>query len=49
MMTAPMPPAYDMKGSITWLVGTLLLATIASALPARQASRLTVKDTLAYE
>jgi putative ABC transport system permease protein len=49
MMTAPMPPAYDIQGSITWLVGTLVLATLASALPARTASRLTVKDTLAYE
>jgi len=49
ILTAPLPPVYDLKGIIVWLVGTLILATIASALPARSASRLTVKDTLAYE
>ena len=49
ILTAPMPAVYDVNGIITWLIGTLIIATIASALPARQASRLTVKDTLAYE
>jgi putative ABC transport system permease protein len=49
ILTAPMPPVYDVNGSLTWLAGTLLIATIASTLPARHASRLTVKDTLAYE
>jgi putative ABC transport system permease protein len=49
ILTAPMTPVYDVNGSIAWLVGTLIIATIASAMPARQASRLTVKDTLAYE
>ena len=49
LLTAPMPAVYDVNGSIAWLVGTLIIATLASALPARQASRLTVKDTLAYE
>jgi putative ABC transport system permease protein len=49
ILTAPMPAVYDINGIIAWLVGTLIIATVASALPARQASRLTVKDTLAYE
>jgi len=49
IMTAPMPVVYSISGSITWLLGTLLLAAIASALPAGRASRLTVRDTLAYE
>ena len=49
IMTAPMPVVYSSSGIITWLIGTLLLATIASALPAARASRLTVRDTLAYE
>jgi ABC-type lipoprotein release transport system permease subunit len=44
-----MPAVYDVNGTLAWLIGTLIIATIASALPARQASRLTVKDTLAYE
>ena len=49
VLTAPMPPVYGMSGIIAWLIFTLVLATIASALPARRASRLTVRDTLAYE
>ena len=49
ILTAPMPAVYGMTGIIAWLVFTLFLATIASGLPARRASRLTVRDTLAYE
>jgi putative ABC transport system permease protein len=49
ILTAPMPPTYGVSGIIAWLVFTLVLATIASALPAHSASRLTVRDTLAYE
>lgn len=49
ILTAPMPTVYGTTGIIVWLLFTLILATIASALPARRASRLTVRDTLAYE
>lgn len=49
ILTAPMPAVYGLSGIIAWLIGTLLIATLASALPARRASRLTVRDTLAYE
>ena len=49
ILTAPMPVVYSMTGIIVWLFGTLLLAAIASALPAGRASSLTVRDTLAYE
>ena len=49
IMTSPMPAVFGMSGVIAWLVFTLILAAIASALPARRASRLTVRDTLAYE
>jgi putative ABC transport system permease protein len=49
IMTSPLPPVYGMSGIIAWLIFTLVLATIASAWPARRASRLTVRDTLAYE
>lgn len=49
VLTAPMPAVYGMSGIIAWLIFTLVLAAIASALPARRASRLTVRDTLAYE
>jgi putative ABC transport system permease protein len=44
-----LPAVYSLNGMIVWLFGTLLLASIASALPAARASRLTVRDTLAYE
>jgi len=49
VLTAPMPAVFGISGILAWLIFTLILATIASALPARSASRLTVKDTLAYE
>jgi putative ABC transport system permease protein len=49
ILTAPMPAVYGATGIIAWLIFTLVLGTIASALPARRASRLTVRDTLAYE
>jgi putative ABC transport system permease protein len=49
ILTAPMPAVYGLSGVIVWLLFTIILATIASALPARRASRLTVRDTLAYE
>jgi putative ABC transport system permease protein len=49
VLTAPMAPVYDAMGFVAWLIFTIVLATIASALPARNASKLTVRDTLAYE
>jgi putative ABC transport system permease protein len=49
LLTAPMKPVYGITGISVWLILTLILASIASALPARRASRLTVRDTLAYE
>ncbi|MEP6895329.1 MAG: FtsX-like permease family protein [Chloroflexota bacterium] len=49
ILTAPIPVVFGTTGVIVWLVITIFLATVASALPARSASRLTVRDTLAYE
>jgi putative ABC transport system permease protein len=49
VLTAPMPAVYGLSGIVVWLLFTIGLATVASALPARRASRLTVRDTLAYE
>jgi putative ABC transport system permease protein len=49
ILTAPMPAVYGLSGILAWLLFTIILATVASALPARNASRLTVRDTLAYE
>ncbi|MFN8434392.1 MAG: FtsX-like permease family protein [Anaerolineales bacterium] len=49
ILTAPMPAIYGVTGILAWLIFTLVLGTLASALPARRASKLTVRDTLAYE
>jgi putative ABC transport system permease protein len=49
IMTSPMPAVYGVSGIIAWLIFMLILAAISSAIPARRASRLTVRDTLAYE
>lgn len=49
VFTTPMTPVFGLTGILAWLLFTLVLAAIASAVPARRASRLTVRDTLAYE
>ena len=49
ILTAPMPPVYEITGPLVWLLGILVIGTLASALPAHRASSLTVRDTLAYE
>jgi putative ABC transport system permease protein len=49
VLQAPIPYVYGLTGALSWLIGILVIAGIASAVPARQASKLTVKDTLAYE
>jgi putative ABC transport system permease protein len=49
ILTAPMPAVYGVTGIVAWLIFTIVLGTLASALPARRASSLTVRDTLAYE
>lgn len=41
--------AFSLDGPLFWLIGVLLLSTIASYLPARNASRLTIREVLAYE
>jgi len=46
---SPMPFVYGVTGIFGWLIGILVIGTVASALPARSASRLTIKDTLAYD
>lgn len=49
ILTAPMPVVYGLSGVVAWLIFTIVLGSLASALPARRASKLTVRDTLAYE
>jgi putative ABC transport system permease protein len=38
-----------MQGLWLWLVVVLILSALASFIPARNASRLTVREVLAYE
>jgi len=49
ILNIPMAPSYDTTGIVVWLILTLLLSFVSSSLPAARASRLTVRDTLAYE
>jgi len=44
-----LPLTYSVEGVLAWLVIIIVLSALASALPARSASRLTVREVLAYE
>lgn len=46
---APLTFGFSTAGVALWLVIVVLLAVVASFLPARTASRLTVREVLAYE
>ncbi len=49
MLGVPMSFSYSTTGVWAWLVTVTLLSTLASFAPARSASRLTVREVLAYE
>jgi len=46
---APLAASYSVGGAVLWLVIVLVLSSVASLLPALNATRLTVRDVLAYE
>jgi len=46
---APLSYTFSTNGALLWLGVVLILAALASFLPARSASRLTVREVLAYE
>ncbi|MCE1252534.1 MAG: FtsX-like permease family protein [Anaerolineae bacterium] len=46
---SPLQFVFSANGCIIWLVGMLIIAAVASLLPARNASRLTIREVLAYE
>lgn len=48
-VTVPLPFVFSWDGFLIWLVVVLILSALASFLPAYGASRLTVRDVLAYE
>ena len=45
----PLSYAYSVQGMVAWAVIVLILAAVASLLPAWRASRLAVREILAYE
>jgi putative ABC transport system permease protein len=49
MMGVPLTYSYSMPGLYLWLVVVIFLSALASFIPARNASRLTVREVLAYE
>jgi putative ABC transport system permease protein len=49
LLTVPLVYTHSAGGIVIWLVVVLVLAAVASSLPARNAVRLTVRDVLAYE
>lgn len=49
VMGVPLTYSYSIPGLWLWLVIVILLSVLASFIPARTASRLTVREVLAYE
>ncbi len=49
LFTFPLSFSFSTSGAIYWLVISMSLAALASFLPAWRASRVTVRDVLAYE
>ena len=49
LFQSPLSYTFSISGLAIWLVVAVLLAALASFLPARSASRLTVREVLAYE
>ena len=49
LFSTALPYTFSSTGVITWFFIVSILATLASFLPARNASKLTVREVLAYE
>ncbi len=49
LLSSSLPFRMNLLGYILWLVIVLVISALASALPARNASRLTIREVLAYE
>jgi putative ABC transport system permease protein len=49
ILRAPLSYIFSIRGALLWLAIALVLATLASLLPARSASRISVREVLAYE
>ena len=49
IFNTPVSLIFTLLGFMTWLGLVLVLSTLASVLPARNAARLTIREVLAYE
>ncbi|MDA8219043.1 MAG: FtsX-like permease family protein [Dehalococcoidales bacterium] len=49
MLNAALSYQYSINGAVLWLAVVVILSLLASILPARSASRLSVREVLAYE
>jgi putative ABC transport system permease protein len=49
ILGVPLNYSYSTTGVVLWLILVIILSALASLLPARNASRLTVREVLAYE
>lgn len=48
-LAVPLPLMFSLDGFLIWLAGAIALSALSSFLPARNASRLTIRKALAYE
>jgi putative ABC transport system permease protein len=48
-LSVPLASVFSFDGFLIWLAGAMILSALASLLPARSASRLTIREVLAYE
>ncbi len=49
ILGVPLNYSFSLTGVVLWLILVVILSALASLLPARNASRLTVREVLAYE
>jgi putative ABC transport system permease protein len=48
-MQAPLSYSFSIGGVLAWLIAVIFISALSSLLPARRASRLSVREVLAYE
>jgi putative ABC transport system permease protein len=46
---SPLDVVFSWTGSLAWMLGMVFIAAVASIAPALRASRMAVRETLAYE
>jgi putative ABC transport system permease protein len=49
IVTTPLDFVFSAQGVLVWLAAVIVISAVASLLPARSASRLTIREVLAYE